>query len=355
MNVLCKSKIIYTTCQKKRCMRYAIWNNKGGVGKTFLTFVIACEYANEHPDQDVVMLDLCPQANLSEIALGGNGVGSKILEGLISSHKTIGGYFDERINSPQKISGNEITFLLTNMKKEFNKNLPSNIYLVAGDSSLEIQAQAISNISAQPLPLDTWSNVHKWLRDLIEAIESKLKNAVTFIDCNPSFASYTELAILAAERLIIPCSADGSSARAIDNVGRLVYGTGNAKEYGEATFNKRALKNSFSLPSVHIVTLNRSTQYDKKASKSFSAMFKEIERRVNALKDTNEVPFSNITGKRFLDMPDAHSVAVVCSHEGVPLSNLKPGPHRIHQATVQVNPEPYNRYNECLKELVKAL
>ena len=29
---------------------YAIWNNKGGVGKSYLTFQIACEYARQHPD-----------------------------------------------------------------------------------------------------------------------------------------------------------------------------------------------------------------------------------------------------------------------------------------------------------------
>jgi cellulose biosynthesis protein BcsQ len=336
-------------------MRYAIWNNKGGVGKTFLTFVIACEYAAEHPDKNVIMLDLCPQANLSEIVLGGNGLGSDNLEKMIDTHRTIGGYFDERIDSPQKMSGNETSFLIKDLKKSYNKYLPSNVFLVAGDSSLEIQAQAISNISGQPLPIDTWSNVHKWLRDLIGAIEGTLSNSVFFIDCNPSFASYTELAILASERLIIPCSADGSSARAIDNVGRLVYGTGNADEYGDATFNKRAIKNHFVLPSIHVVTLNRSTQYDKKASKSFSAMFKEIGNRVGNLKKTGLVQFSVDEKHLFLDMPDAHSVAVVCSHEGVPLASLKAGPHKVHDTTVQVNPEPYNRYNECLKTLVSAL
>ena len=96
-------------------MRYAIWNNKGGTGKTFLTFVIACEYAVEHPDRKVVMFDLCPQANLSEIVLGGNGTGADKLSGLISAHKTIGGYFDERISSPQRITGQETSYLIEDL------------------------------------------------------------------------------------------------------------------------------------------------------------------------------------------------------------------------------------------------
>jgi len=27
---------------------YAFWNNKGGVGKSFLCFIAGCEYANWH-------------------------------------------------------------------------------------------------------------------------------------------------------------------------------------------------------------------------------------------------------------------------------------------------------------------
>ena len=56
-------------------MRYAIWNNRGGVGKSFLTFVLASEYARQNLDRRVVVVDMCPQANVSEIVLGGNARG----------------------------------------------------------------------------------------------------------------------------------------------------------------------------------------------------------------------------------------------------------------------------------------
>src|SRR6267154_1560581 len=80
-------------------MRYAVWNNKGGVGKTFLSFVLATEIAQER-HCPVLLVDMCPQANLSEIVLGGNGIGSERLEVLIKERKTVGGYFDSRIESP---------------------------------------------------------------------------------------------------------------------------------------------------------------------------------------------------------------------------------------------------------------
>ena len=48
---------------------YAFWNNKGGVGKSFLSFVAATEYARKYPDTDVYVIDLCPQANISEMLI----------------------------------------------------------------------------------------------------------------------------------------------------------------------------------------------------------------------------------------------------------------------------------------------
>lgn len=64
-------------------MRYAIWNNKGGVGKTFLSFMLSAEYALKYSEKKVIAVDMCPQANLSEILLGGNSTGSAKLETLI--------------------------------------------------------------------------------------------------------------------------------------------------------------------------------------------------------------------------------------------------------------------------------
>lgn len=54
---------------------YAIWNNKGGVGKSTITFHIASRYAEKHPQEDVFVIDMCPQANSSMMLLGGGTSG----------------------------------------------------------------------------------------------------------------------------------------------------------------------------------------------------------------------------------------------------------------------------------------
>lgn len=341
---------------KAQPVRYAVWNNKGGVGKTFLTFILASAYAEKNPEQTVVVLDLCPQANASEILLGGNGKGGTQLAKLLAKQprQTIGGYFDQRITQPHRKTGTELSFLLD--LPALNPAMPQNLRLVAGDPSLEVQTQAMNQIAGQSLPQDAWANVHRWGMDLIEAISTQIPSAVFFIDCNPSFSAYTEVALLAANRVIVPCTADGSSARAIDNVGQLLYGIGLPAQYQGVNFAAQASKHGLPLPSIHLVPLNRSTQYDKKASKAFSAMYEAIQHRVQNLRRQKPSSFSLPASESpFLDIPDAHSVSVVASHEGVPLSAVTPGVHDVHGVPAQVNPEPLTRYRDAVDRLVALL
>ena len=335
-----------------KAVRYAIWNNKGGVGKSFLSFVLGTEIANRDPDSRVILVDMCPQANLSEVVLGGGIEGSERLASILASteRQTVGGYLNARISSPHQRTGREAEYLLT--ARERNVDLPNNLYLIAGDPSLELQAQVISQIGGQTLPEDAWKNVHNWLLDLVTACANKLGASETtvIIDCNPSFSAYTELAMMASERLIVPCSSDGASARAIDNIGALLYGVGpSANE--TASFKRKSETFGMPLPIVHSVLLNRSTWYNQKASKAFGAMFDEIKARTHALSNTSPDHFV-AGGLKFHEIPDAHSVAIVCSHLGRPLYALTPGRYEVHDTNPQVNSGPLDRYRDAIGKLV---
>lgn len=49
---------------------YVVWNNRGGSGKTNLTYHLAIKYAYRNPDKTVLVVDMCPQADLSHAFLG---------------------------------------------------------------------------------------------------------------------------------------------------------------------------------------------------------------------------------------------------------------------------------------------
>ncbi|WP_208458857.1 ParA family protein [Burkholderia sp. BCC0322] len=75
---------------------YAFYNNKGGVGKTTLAQNAACLYAANHPDTQVIVIDLCPQANISQFLLGGGHKGYVTNQRLQSqsTRKNIVGFMD---------------------------------------------------------------------------------------------------------------------------------------------------------------------------------------------------------------------------------------------------------------------
>lgn len=335
-------------------MRFAIWNNKGGVGKTFLSFVLGTEVARCNQNYNVLIVDMCPQANLSEIILGGNGKGAKTLNNILAQKQrlTIGGYFDERISSPHKVTGNETSYLL--QCKKYNDEVPDNVYLLVGDPSLEIQAQVISQIGSQSLPQDSWKNVHYWLKDLILACERKLGDTIVLIDCNPSFSAYTELAMIAADQILVPCSSDGSSARAIDNIGALLYGLHKTDAYKTVDFSAKCEQFGVATPKIRAILLNRSTQYDQRASKAFRAMFDEIKVRVEKLEKKLPAAFVKAQEK-FFDVPDNHSVAIVASHQGKPLSKLTPGKYDVHDENPQINNDPLDRYKKAIDHVVERI
>ena len=167
------------------------------------------------------------------------------------------------------MTGNEESFFLK--AKEYNDRLSENLYVVIGDPSLEVQDEAINQLAGIPLPDDSWQNVHGWLKDMLGAYTQLNTNSTFFIDCNPSFAAYTELAIFAAQKLIVPCTGDDSSARAIQNMSQLVYGIDVPDIYKGAMFASKMQTFGLPVPTIQCVIFNRSTQYRKKASKAFGA------------------------------------------------------------------------------------
>ncbi len=146
---------------------YAFWNNKGGVGKSFLCFVAASEYAKRHPEIDVYVLDLCPQANLSETLLGGQATGGRQLDKLMAKpgRPTIAGYLEARLSSPFNLLPDVLPYVVK--PNGSNRRIPPNVYLVCGDNLLELLAEAIRQTSQLVLPGDAWARVMTRLQSVV--------------------------------------------------------------------------------------------------------------------------------------------------------------------------------------------
>jgi len=341
--------------------RYALWNNKGGVGKTFLTFSLACEYAILHPDEDVLVLDLCPQANITEMFFGDKADAPETIDALYteSPRRSIGGYFESRLTSPF-ISLPSISDFISR-PSEFNRKVPTNIFLVAGDNLLELLSEAMRQASQMALPRDAWPKVMLWLVDLIKTFTegSQANDVAVFVDCNPSFSIYTQVALCSAEYLIVPFTADDSSRRGVENVFALLYGMADSELQGYArlSFTSRASEEKIDLPRLHTFVSNRVTMYKSEPSSAFQAKSAPIQNVVSKALNSGKRHFvSHRTMEElFAQMPDYHSVAVVASSEGCPLSRLQSGHHQIDGKTVQVNQTSITQYTKAIAKLVKRL
>jgi chromosome partitioning protein len=83
-------------------------------------------------------------------------------------------------------------------------------------------------------------------------------------------------------------------------------------------------------------------------------MFDEIKRRVEGLRKSSPNSFVK-DGPHFEDVPDSHSVAIVCSHKGLPLYALKPGRYEVHDTEPQVNSEPLERYKGAVASFIETI
>jgi cellulose biosynthesis protein BcsQ len=338
-------------------MRYAFWNNKGGTGKTSLAFQAICRYAELHENQHILAVDACPQANLSELFLGGlTGKGGNCLlgrQGLVP-RCSIGGYFQARLPSPFNIPTFDPRDFIT-MPQKFNWRIPANIDLVCGDPLLELQANAINTLSNTQIPgTNTWVAIIDWLGDFFKPIKDEYD--VIFLDCNPSFSIYTQIGLACVDRLVLPVMADDSSRRAVQNALSLVYGLRLPSPiYATYAFNTKLQQAGRRLPQVHLLVKNRLTQYMGPAS-AYAAVLAEIDTDIGGLIRTNPSYFTfNIPDRGMVEIRDFQTTGVVAFARGCPISRLQAGKQDIGGHRVQVKEDYRKNCLDAVDELVRRL
>ena len=339
-------------------MKYCIWNNKGGIGKTFLSFCLSVEYAIKNPDKNVVAVDMCPQANLSEMILGGNGRGQEGYETLQKDELTVAHYIKARYaKSMQNKLGTESGYFIK--VNQYNNEMPENLWLLCGDIDLDLCSRIVTEMGNMSLR-GAWKNSRSLLLDLLQTFELNNKGeTVFFIDCNPSFSTYTELAILSAERLIIPCTADFASMRGIRNVFKTLYGYNQAdmeeSQFTFENFSVTAKDKGMPMPKVHSFILNKSRTHDKKASSAYKAHAKKITEIANDYKQNRSNDFADELSQLVFNIKDGNTLVTVLNHFGLPLSKLTAKTYAMYDRRTQLEQNQIDRIREDMATVVDFL
>lgn len=349
---------------------YALWNNKGGVGKSYLSFQIAAEYARTHPDQRVLVVDLCPQANVSSMLLGGIESGEQRLEEMAGATppRTIAGYIEDRIRSPY-VNPQSGALYVTQVSA-FNRQIPENLFLICGDEQLEVQASRVSS-ATNPGPQDAWRIVHQWISDLVNDVIVSWNNPEVrvFLDCNPSFSIYTELALSAADRLVIPFSADGSSKRAVRAVLSLVYGVNRIRgAVARSDFAINSDRFRMTIPKIYCYVGNRLTTINNGAASAFRQVVNEIRDEIWAVWQQNPnafqihpqsagIPATRTSFTRMFqyEVNDANTASVVSGALGIPMMCLTARTYQLGGRSVTVNQSQLERQQPNIQTLVATI
>lgn len=317
---------------------YAFYNNKGGVGKTTLCSNALTLYAKRNPDTQVLAIDMCPQANISQFLLGGGTIGYENNQKLQSlyTRRNIVGFMDWLLNGGASFRRKPPTYKVE--VHPYNKNISRNVYLIAGDSFLESLSLALNYAVINPANTKAWSEYMSAIKKLCEYEydKDKYKKMVVFIDCNPSFSIYTQMALVSSDKLIIPMMADYSSLEGIKSLFMLLYEkypSAAVQQYANdvVTFNKQVKSFNLNLPKIYEFVFNNFTIKDGVATafasikndlinfcyhqfKEFPSLFATCNQPPNSIEEWEQYYVS--------DVKDFHTAGKVSASLGVPMFDL---------------------------------
>lgn len=207
----------------------SVFNNKGGVGKTTLTFHLA--HALAEMGIKTLLIDLDPQSNLTISSLSADH-----MESLWSAEDDFIESFDDgrTAASPEQLSAlnstpRTIHYILKPTEDGTGElaqlpppiALTPNLHLIPGRLTLHMYEEKIASrwsdlFRRDPLAIRTVMR----LRTIALEYAKTYGHEVILVDTSPSLGSLNKVAISTADGFLIPCLPDMFSLYGIRNIGR---------------------------------------------------------------------------------------------------------------------------------------
>lgn len=208
----------------------SVFNNKGGVGKTTLTFHLA--HALAEMGKKVLLVDLDPQCNLSIYCMPVEGI-QNIWDAEVS-YIDEPGFSDTRKNVSsrdfRKLCSETRTmhFLLKPAEEGTGEldflppphSLAENLDLIPGRLTLHMYEEMVARrwseaYVGQPLALRTLSEI----RRIIHEYSDEHKYDIAIVDTSPSLGPLNKVILSTVDAFFIPCAPDLFSLYGVRNIG----------------------------------------------------------------------------------------------------------------------------------------
>lgn len=191
----------------------SVFNNKGGVGKTSITWNLAISLAEKN--KNVLLIDFDPQCNLSIATLGSPSF-SALLKN--TTNHPLG----------QTIKSFVLPYVQQNIVNDFDvfllKDQPSkgSVHIIPGDFWLNNFADTL-NVGTDVI---SGSGMYRFLLPETLAEKAMKKYGITYdyvlIDVPPSFNTLVRSALYSSDYFLVPCTPDMFSAYCVGLIGEML-------------------------------------------------------------------------------------------------------------------------------------
>jgi chromosome partitioning protein len=316
---------------------YAISNLRGGVGKSSIAFNLAYEVSRRHA---VLLADLCPQCNFTELLLGDFRPKVNIYHAL--QPIILGPAFGD---PPQDLS-----YRVGHYCDDFKGGRGA--YVVAGNSELFAFPSTLYQQLNMAYAARNQMAVSKLLHGLRTVLQEEAKVnkcEKILLDTSPFYAGGTHLAWCAVEALIVPVRVDEHSIESLELLFRQLSDPGRDFQL----WNERAGGSATPKIAAVVMTMVGSKSQIKATPDRASMMY--IERAYAIAEQYAKLFGVDDPSDAFVLTDDFHSAGRISGAKRIPISELKIRSfHTVENRRLQVNAST-ERYQKQLKYLASMI
>ncbi len=327
----------YTSPTGQGFSNYAVSNLRGGVGKSSIAFNLAYEMSRL---SSILLADLCPQCNFTEMLLGEYRPKVNIYDAL--KPMILGSAFGDMPD--------DLSYRVSQYCQDFKGG--KGAWIISGNPELfafpSLLYQQLNTAYSQGNNTAVGKLLHGLLNIVTREAASNNCDKV-LMDTSPFYAGGTHLAWCAVEALIVPVRVDEHSLESLELLFRQLTDT----QRDFCMWNNRA--GGLGIPKIAAVVMTMVGSKSQVEATPDSASRMYIERAIGIAEKHSSLFAHKDPSDAFVITDDFHSAGRISGAERIPITELQVGKfHRVEGRRLQVN-RSADRYKKQLKYLASMI